>query len=233
MMFRIVVKEGLPEAVKSKLEDVTGLYSKTESEFCEHLTHAVDKYRKAEQKLKKQGKKKIMRKVAQLQLGELTTKNKKKDKVQVPLMAEGQRQSQAQLTVMQPQIQQALQPIPPQPSTSYDQPQRLMMLPMATEIMSAPTVPPMSQVQPAPIVIHAQQPGTQYPQHNNPRGRGLPGPRRGKGRGMRSRHQTGQCWNCGQDGLLLRDCPTHQWQMPEGGRSVSVSQPQTPGPVKH
>lgn len=56
IMFQKLVLEGLPEPVRIKLE-VIRLYSKTEPQFCEHLTHAVDKYRKAEQKLKEEGKK--------------------------------------------------------------------------------------------------------------------------------------------------------------------------------
>lgn len=44
-MFRKLVLDGLPESVKSKLEDVVGLYYKPEPEFCEHLAHTVDKHR--------------------------------------------------------------------------------------------------------------------------------------------------------------------------------------------
>ncbi|KAJ8384798.1 hypothetical protein AAFF_G00197850 [Aldrovandia affinis] len=55
-MFRNSVLEAMPQQVKSKLEDVVGLNSKTHREFCEHVTHAVEKYQKDEQKLKEQEK---------------------------------------------------------------------------------------------------------------------------------------------------------------------------------
>lgn len=47
------------------------------------MTHAVEKYQKDEQKMRDQ-EKEVHRKVAQLQLGELT--NKKKKKIQAPVM---------------------------------------------------------------------------------------------------------------------------------------------------
>ena len=74
-LFRTSVVEAMPAPVKSRLEDVVGLTSKLHREFCEHVTHAVEKYRRDEQRLKEQHKD-IQRKVAQLQLGELMNKNK-------------------------------------------------------------------------------------------------------------------------------------------------------------
>ncbi|KAJ8349469.1 hypothetical protein SKAU_G00245990 [Synaphobranchus kaupii] len=82
-LFRTSIVEAMPPPVRSRLEDVVGLNSKTHREFCDHVIHAVEKYRKDEQKLKDQ-EKETQRKLAQLQLGELT----KKKKVQAVVQAE-------------------------------------------------------------------------------------------------------------------------------------------------
>ncbi len=70
-LFRNAVIDAMPQAVKSRLEDVVGLNSKTHKEFCNHVSHAVEQYRKNEQKLKNQ-EKELQRKLTQLQLEELT-----------------------------------------------------------------------------------------------------------------------------------------------------------------
>ncbi|KAJ8332915.1 hypothetical protein SKAU_G00418110 [Synaphobranchus kaupii] len=72
-LFRTSIVEAMPPPVRSRLEDVVGLNSKTHREFCDHVIHAVEKYRKEEQKLKDQ-EKETQRKLTQLQLGELTKK---------------------------------------------------------------------------------------------------------------------------------------------------------------
>ncbi|KAL0176873.1 hypothetical protein M9458_029203, partial [Cirrhinus mrigala] len=76
-LFRNAIIEAMPQTVKSKLEDVVGLNSKTHKEFCDHVSHAVELYRKNEQKLLNQ-EKELQRKLTQLQLEELTAKRKKK-----------------------------------------------------------------------------------------------------------------------------------------------------------
>lgn len=76
-LFRQAIIDSMPSSVKSRLEDVVGLNSKSHKEFCDYVTHAVEQYRKNEQKLKKQ-ESELQRKLAQLQLDELTKKNKKK-----------------------------------------------------------------------------------------------------------------------------------------------------------
>lgn len=50
------VPEAIPQSVKSRLEDVVGLTSNSHKEFCDHVIHAVEKYRTDEQKLIEQGK---------------------------------------------------------------------------------------------------------------------------------------------------------------------------------
>ncbi|KAE8285748.1 hypothetical protein D5F01_LYC15415 [Larimichthys crocea] len=73
----------MPGPVKSRLEDVVGLESKTHRKFCDHVIHAIDRHRKEEQKLREQ-ERAVQRKVSQLQLTELTNKSKKK--VQAPVL---------------------------------------------------------------------------------------------------------------------------------------------------
>ncbi|KAL0150967.1 hypothetical protein M9458_053694 [Cirrhinus mrigala] len=82
-LFRQAVIDAMPLAVKCRLEDVVGLTSKTHKEFCDHVSHAVEQFRKNEQKLKNQ-EKELQRKLTQLQLEELTKKNKKKFKLHAP-----------------------------------------------------------------------------------------------------------------------------------------------------
>ncbi|KAJ8342668.1 hypothetical protein SKAU_G00325960 [Synaphobranchus kaupii] len=82
-LFRTSIVEVMPPPVRSRLEDVVGLNSKTHREFCDHVIHTVEKHRKDEQKLKEQ-EKEVQRKLSQLQLGELT----KKKKVQAMMKAE-------------------------------------------------------------------------------------------------------------------------------------------------
>ncbi|KAJ8356658.1 hypothetical protein SKAU_G00194520 [Synaphobranchus kaupii] len=82
-LFRTSIVEAMPPPVRSRLEDVVGLNSKTHREFCDHVIHTVEKHRKDEQKLKDQ-EKEVQRKLSQLQLGELT----KKKKVQAMMKAE-------------------------------------------------------------------------------------------------------------------------------------------------
>ncbi|KAE8277466.1 hypothetical protein D5F01_LYC24593 [Larimichthys crocea] len=82
-IFRNSIIEAMPGPVKSRLEDVVGLASKTHRKFCDHVIHAIDRHRKEEQKLREQ-ERAVQRKVSQLQLTELTNKSKKK--VQAPVL---------------------------------------------------------------------------------------------------------------------------------------------------
>ena len=83
-LFRNSVIEAKPQPVRSRLEDVVGLSSKSHKELCDHVIHAVGKYRKDKQRLKEQGEY-IQNKLIQLQLEGLTNKGKKK--VQAPVTA--------------------------------------------------------------------------------------------------------------------------------------------------
>ncbi len=53
-VFRHAVIDAMPQAVKSRLEDMVSLISKTHKELCDHVSHAVEQHRKNEQKLKTQ-----------------------------------------------------------------------------------------------------------------------------------------------------------------------------------
>ncbi len=129
-LFRNAVIDAMPQAVKSRLEDVIGLNSKTHKELCDHVSHAVEQHRKNEQKLKTQ-EKELQRKLTQLQLEELTKKNK--TKIQAPIKKE----ESEQLTVMS-----------------------LVIAPPLTIQPSQPTaVPPNTHPIPVPIInVYTQQP---------------------------------------------------------------------------
>ena len=150
-LFRQAVIDAMPPAVKSKLEDVVGLTSKTHKEFCDHVSHAVEQQRKNELKLKSQ-EKELQRKLTQLQLEELTKKNKKN------IQASVTNATAEQMTLMPPVIA-------PQPTTQ-------------SSLLTA--VPPNEHLNSVPIInVYTQQPG-QMGWRKNPiqqRGRG-----RGRGR---------------------------------------------------
>ncbi len=107
-LFRNAVINAMPQAVKSRLEDVVGLNSKTHKEFCDHVSHAVEQHRNNEQKLKSQ-EKEIQRKLTQLQLEELTKKNKKI--IQAPIKKEESEQMTLVSSVNAPPT--AIQPSQP------------------------------------------------------------------------------------------------------------------------
>ena len=80
VMFRNSVIEILPSSIKVKLDDVVGLVTnKSHRDFCDHVVHAVDKYRQNEHKIQEQSKE-VQRKLSQLQLEELTRREKEKKK---------------------------------------------------------------------------------------------------------------------------------------------------------
>ncbi len=140
----------MPQAVKSRLEDVVSLNSKTHKEFCDHVSHAVEQHRKNEQRLKTH-EKELQKKITQLQLEELTKKNKKK--IQAPIKKE----ESEQMTLMSPvnAPPPVIQPSPPA------------------------AVPPNAHQIPVPIVnVYTQQPGPmgwkRKPVQRGQRGRGKP-----------------------------------------------------------
>jgi hypothetical protein len=75
VMFRNSVIEILPSPVKVKLDDVVGLVTnKSHRDFCDHVVHAVDKYRQNEHKIQEQSKE------VQRKLSQLSWKNSQKEK---------------------------------------------------------------------------------------------------------------------------------------------------------
>lgn len=161
-MFRKVLLDGLPEKVKSRLEDVVGLAYKPEVEFCEYLTHAIEKYRKEKKKQKYQ-EKDIVRKVAQLQFNELTAGLKGKKKVQVPLL-ENEEKPKIEEVSIQAQVTQAPVFVLPRPQPQQPvSPQTQACIP-ANVPVPGPYLP-----QQGPIIIYAQQPQGQQQQQPHPR----------------------------------------------------------------
>jgi hypothetical protein len=78
VMFRNSVIETLPSQIKAKLEDVVGLStSGSHRDFNDHLVHAVDEYRQNKQRIQEQSKE-VQRKLYQLQLEDLTRKERDK-----------------------------------------------------------------------------------------------------------------------------------------------------------
>lgn len=151
-MFRTSVMEAMPEPVRNRLEDVVGLTSKPYKEFCDYVIHAVEKHRKDEQRQIEQGKD-IQRKLAQLQLDELTNKGKKK--------------VHASVTTPVPEVgtMSAVSPGGPQPST----PRRAQM-PTVLLVVNVYTQPPNWNGG------NKQQKNTQADQRKGPRNpRGPPG----------------------------------------------------------
>ncbi|KAL0148070.1 hypothetical protein M9458_056610, partial [Cirrhinus mrigala] len=149
-LFRQAVIDAMPPAVKCRLEDVVGLTSKTHKEFCDHVSHAVEQFRKNEQKLKNQ-EKELQRKLTQLQLEELTKKNKKK------IQASVKKEEAEQMSVMSP-VSAPPPTIQPNPPTA---------------------IPLTAHLTPVPIInVYTQQPGPmgwrKRPAQRGQRGRGRP-----------------------------------------------------------
>lgn len=141
-LFRNAIVDAMPQTVKSKLEDVVGLNSKSHKEFCDHVSHAVDLFRKNEQKLKTQ-EKELRRKLTQLQLEELSNKNKRK------IQAAVQKDEHNQMSVMAP----------------------VTSPPPAVQLTPPATNPPNAHQTPVPIInVYNQQPGPMGWTKNPPQG---------------------------------------------------------------
>ena len=76
-LFRDSVIDALPIPVQSRLRDVVGLTTMPHRQFCDNVIHVVDRHRKDEWRVKEQDRE-VQRKLAQLQLSELQSKNKVK-----------------------------------------------------------------------------------------------------------------------------------------------------------
>ncbi|KAI2651141.1 Rho guanine nucleotide exchange factor 17 [Labeo rohita] len=67
----------MPPAVKSRLEDVVGLNSKSHKEFCDHVSHALEQYRKNRQA--KKPRKRAPEKINSITTGRTDQKEQEKD----------------------------------------------------------------------------------------------------------------------------------------------------------
>lgn len=189
ILFRTSIIETLPSSIQNKLEDVVGLISsKSHKEFSDHLVHAVDRYRQNEQKMQEQSRE-VQRKLSQLQLEELTRKDKDKKKQAVV----------AEPGTMTPVVQRA----PPQMNFSQVPPQA-----------PSPLVQqPQSQGSPAPPIVNVYtQNREQGISKGNRQKNQYRGPQGQPGYGQRQEppNQFGMprpCWECGQEDHFKRDCP--------------------------
>ncbi|KAL0149340.1 hypothetical protein M9458_055378, partial [Cirrhinus mrigala] len=187
-LFRNAIVDAMPQPVKSKLEDVVGLYSKTHKEFCDQVVHAVEQYRRNEQKLKNQ-EKELQKKLTQLQLEELINKNKKK------IQATVKRDDAEQMTVV---------------NAASASPSAVQLTHAPAVQMTPPArILPNAFQTPTPIIhIHAQPPGVMQNGRRmvqvNPTHKGGPG------------EFPEECWKCGQWGHSRRRCPLGSWTQPVG-----------------
>ena len=141
VLFRNSVMETLPSSIRAKLDDVVGLITdKSHRDFSSHLVHAVDKYRQNENKIQEQGKD-VLRKLSQLQLEELTRREKEKKKQAVV--------SEPADTILQAVQQGAPQTQPPQ------------------QAFSTPVQQPQSQWSPTPPVIQIHTHNSGNPTNGN------------------------------------------------------------------
>ena len=186
VLFRAAIMEAMPTVVKAKLEDVVGLNSKTTREFCDHVTHAVEQYRKSEQKMKNQ-ERELQRRLTQLQLDDLVNKKKK---IQANIKdVEDQSAVMAAVNIPNP----AAQAMPQAPA------------PMGQSTSNTTG----NQQQPsAPIVIYLPE------QQNRLRPNGGRG--RGRGRQNNNQQRTSDmCWGCNQPGHIKRNCCINPWPQNE------------------
>ncbi|XP_057194085.1 uncharacterized protein LOC130556800 [Triplophysa rosa] len=182
-LFRNAIVDSMPPVVKARLEDVVGLNSKSHKEFCDHVTHAVEQYRKNEQKLKNQ-EKELQRKLVQLQLEELARKKKTQAVVKDKDKEEDHAAMMAPVNTPTPMMQ--------QPGTGN----------------TVQPAPGSGLQQPAPIVIYVKP---EQQNRFGPRPMQGQGPMQAQqGRQNQGRNP---CWGCGQLGHNRRDCPINPWNM--------------------
>ena len=194
VMFRNSVIETLPSQIKAKLEDVVGLStSGSHRDFNDHLVHAVDEYRQNKQRIQEQSKE-VQRKLYQLQLEDLTRKERDKKRqagVLEPAAVNSQAAQQGALQNQYPRL-----------------------------AFSLPVQQPQSQLSPTPPVTHVhihnygnptnknrqnQQQGSQGQNRNNQQ-QGFQGQRRGPL----------ICYGCNQEGHMKRNCLTNPLPSQQG-----------------
>ncbi|KAK0145553.1 hypothetical protein N1851_015507 [Merluccius polli] len=208
VLFRTAILEALPGPVKSKLGDVVGLTSsKTHKEFSDHLVHAVERYRQSELKIQEQSKE-VQRKLTQLQLEELTKKEKKRQAVVV----------EPDVAIMQ-NVQQA----PPQVQPFQQTFSSLAQQPQGQGSLTPPVVNIYTQNSGNPRGGNTQNQYRKQPKYTQQQGQSGYAPRQGapgQNRGVVV------CWGCNQEGHMRKECLTNplpqkqqqgqQWQGQQG-----------------
>ncbi|XP_056441066.1 uncharacterized protein LOC130378202 [Gadus chalcogrammus] len=208
VMFRNSVIEILPSPIKVKLDDVVGLVTnKTHREFCDHVVHAVDKYRQNEHKIQEQSKE-VQSKLSQLQLEELTKREKEKKKQAVV--------SESVNTILQAVQQGAPQTQPPQ------------------QAFSTPVQQPQSQWSPTPPFIYTIQihlhntgnptNGNRQNQNKGPKGQYINNQQQGS---QGQRRGPLICYGCNMEGHIRRNCLANPYPPQQGqGNSYQGRQEQ-------
>jgi hypothetical protein len=206
VIFRNSVIEILPSPIKVKLDDVVGLVTnKSHRDFCDHVVHAVDKYRQNEHKIQEQSKE-VQRKLSQLQLEELTRREKEKKKQAVV--------SEPVDTILQAVQQGAPQTQPPQ------------------QAFFPPVQQPQSQWSPTPpaINIHTHNNGNPMGGNKQNHNKGPQGQyKNNQQQGSQGQYKNNQqqgfqgqrrgpliCYGCNQEGHMKRNCLTNPLPSQQG-----------------
>lgn len=194
VMFYSALVKGLPRPVQEALDDVMGLYTKTDEDFDQYCNHHVNKWlnNKTDADTKKQ---ELELATIKLQLQKLQTDLKEKKKEKTPkIMAVQQDSTEENETITESQLTAAVKMM------MQAQQQQPMTTPQPMNQQAQPTPPP-----PAPVVIYNTTPNA-----NTTRGRGWH-----TGSGRRSRRDRGpnmavgrnQCFSCGGVGHWTNICP--------------------------
>ena len=192
VMFRNSVIETLPSQIKAKLEDVVGLStSGSHRDFNDHLVHAVDEYRQNKQRIQEQSKE-VQRKLYQLQLEDLTRKERDKKR---------------QAGVLEPAavISQAAQ----QGALQNQYPRLAFSLPVRQ---------PQSQLSPTPPVTHVHIHNYGNPTNKNRQNQGPQGQFRNNQQPGSQGQRRGPliCYGCNQEGHSKKDCLTNPFPPQQG-----------------
>lgn len=158
-LFKVMVKKAMPSEVQKRLENAVGLMKMDWPLFAEHLIHHVESVRKEKQR-EEDAHKTMTNKLTQLQLTELSSKQKKdKGKTQAPVV-----------TAEHAQVQPTVSTAPHPPITRQSQPPQYQAL--------APHLPDQTATSPTPLPpsIHLY---VSQPELISYRPRGQPGLRRG------------------------------------------------------
>nr|XP_055049597.1 uncharacterized protein LOC129435167 [Misgurnus anguillicaudatus] len=125
-LFRKAIVEAVPPPVKTKLEDVVELNSKSHKEFCDHVSHAVKQHQKNELKATTAERdREMQRGLAKLQRDDFVSKTKKKAQA---VLKEKQPALMVLINTPAPTIQQTQIATPAQPTPGNAQQQATLIV---------------------------------------------------------------------------------------------------------